>query len=91
MAAASKELGALHSLVTAAFKQRLEQDAEDNIPTDAATLGALIKFLKDNNITADASDQDDLHELREQLVKAGERKRASVLALVKEDLKVQEG
>lgn len=86
--ASSGELGGLHALVAKSFKQRLEDDIKDNIPTDAATLGALIKFLKDNNITADPADADNLSELRETLTeqrKVRAQRRGNVLALVKED------
>jgi hypothetical protein len=86
--ASSGELGGLHALVAKSFKQRLEDDIKDNIPTDAATLGALIKFLKDNNITADPADADDLGELRDKLSernKVRAQRRGNVLALVQAD------
>ena len=38
----------LHGLLAESFVNRLEEDSKDNIPTDAATLGAISKFLKDN-------------------------------------------
>lgn len=47
------ELQELHRLIAQSLNQRIEADMEDGIPTDAATLGAAIKFLKDNSITAD--------------------------------------
>lgn len=81
------ELNKLHRLVTRSFHTRLEADLEDGIPTDAATLGAAIKFLKDNEVSADPADKDDLQDLRESLKKQAEKRKAgSVLELVKGDL-----
>ena len=39
------ELAELHRLIAAALKQRIEHDMQDGVPTDAASLGAAIKFL----------------------------------------------
>lgn len=83
------ELAELHRLITRSFKERIELDLEDKIPTDAATLGAAIKFLKDNAVTADPADADDLSTLRDTLKTAAEERRArtgKLLALVKEDI-----
>ena len=51
------ELQELHQLVAKSLNTRISQDMEDNLPTDAATLGAAIKFLKDNSVTADPADR----------------------------------
>jgi hypothetical protein len=67
---------------------------EDNLPTDAATLGAAIKFLKDNNVSADPADADDLSALRDKLKQQAEQRRAgrsNVVQLATSDLKVMEG
>lgn len=88
------ELSELHKLITKSLVQRIEADIEDNIPTDAATLGAAIKFLKDNAVTADPADQDDLTALRDKLKEQSEtrRKRVNdVLTLVQSDLNVMQG
>lgn len=88
-AASLVELNELHRKVAESLKTRIEQDLEDNIPTDAATLGAAIKFLKDNNVTADPADAADLHDLRSKLSEAADkrRKRASnVIALAEKDV-----
>lgn len=89
MASTRKELEELHKLITKSFTERIRQDLEDNIPTDAATLGGAVKFLKDNAVTADPADQDDLSDLREQLTQAAAKRKQRVgntLALVKGDL-----
>lgn len=61
------ELEALHRLIARSLTERIQQDMEDKLPTDAATLGAAIKFLKDNNVSADPADADDLSALRDKL------------------------
>lgn len=94
MASSRKELEELHSLIAKSFKTRIDADIEDGIPTDAATLSAAVKFLKDNAVTADPADQDDLSELRDRMTAAAQtrKKRVSnVLALVETDLKEAHG
>lgn len=89
MAATLKELQELHKIVAQSLKQRISQDMEDQLPTDAATLGAAIKFLKDNNVSADPADADDLTELRDKLTQQmQERKnrRGAALAAAQGDI-----
>lgn len=84
-----KELDELHTLVTRSYKERITQDLADNIPTDAATLSGAVKFLKDNAVTADPADQDDLAEMRDRLKDLAEKRRnktKSTLALVQADM-----
>lgn len=88
-AATLGELQELHRKVAVSLRTRIEDDLRDNIPTDAATLGAAIKFLKDNAITADPADADDLQDLRTKLTeqaKARRSKAASVVQLVRDDV-----
>lgn len=83
------ELNSLHALIAKSLTQRIEQDINDNIPTDAATLGAAIKFLKDNNVTADPADADDLSTLRDRLKEQSAQRRrkvGNVVALASADL-----
>ena len=87
------ELQELHRLVAKSLNQRITLDMEDNIPTDAATLGAAIKFLKDNAVTADPADADDLSDLRNKLKEQAASRRArgsNVVALASADLQVME-
>jgi hypothetical protein len=89
MATSRKELEELHVLVAQSYKNRIEQDIADNIPTDAATLSGAVKFLKDNAITADPADQDDLADLRNSLREQAEKRRkkqGAHLALAKSDM-----
>lgn len=82
----------LHGLLTESFLRRLADDARDEIPTDAATLGAISKFLKDNEVTADPADNTELADLKAQFMelqgqRQNGRKAGRVLELVKADLK----
>lgn len=89
-AATLGELQELHRLIAKSLNMRIEQDIVDNIPTDAATLGAAIKFLKDNAVTADPADADDLGALRDKLAKQAKERRergSNVVALAASDLK----
>lgn len=93
-AASLADLQDLHSLIARSLNQRISQDMEDGLPTDAATLGAAIKFLKDNNVSADPADADDLSALRDKLKQQAEQRRAgrsNVVKLATQDLKVLEG
>ena len=58
----------LHGLLADSFVHRLEEDKRDKIPTDAATLGAISKFLKDNEVTADPADNTELADLKQQFM-----------------------
>ena len=92
-AASLADLQELHSLIARSLNQRITQDMEDGLPTDAATLGAAIKFLKDNNVSADPADADDLSALRDKLKQQAEQRRAgrsNVVQLATQDLKVME-
>lgn len=94
MTASVDDLNDLHALVVKSMKERIEADIKDGIPTDAATLGAAIKMLKDNAITADPQNKDDLTALRDKLKAESEARRKrnmdNVLSLVKEDMKAME-
>ena len=93
-AASLADLQDLHSLIARSLNQRISQDMVDGLPTDAATLGAAIKFLKDNNVSADPADADDLSALRDKLKQQAEQRRAgrsNVVQLATQDLKVMEG
>lgn len=88
------DLQDLHRLVAKSLNHRIQQDMDDEIPTDAATLGAAIKFLKDNSVSADPADAEDLNGLREKLRKQADdrnTRRGNVLSLVNADLKEATG
>lgn len=88
--ASLEKLHKLHGMLADSFASRLEQDIKDNIPTDAATLGAISKFLKDNEVTADPADDSDLADLKNKFKEAQDNRRnrgANVVALAAKDLK----
>ncbi len=88
-AASLSELQELHRLIAKSLNTRIAQDMDDNIPTDAATLGAAIKFLKDNAVTADPADSDDLGALRDKLKEQAQTRRNranNIVSLVQEDM-----
>lgn len=96
--ASASELNDLHAAVAKSLRERIEQDMKDLVPTDAATLGAAIKFLKDNNISADPENSEDLTILRNDLTEQARQrdkeraeKRAGVLKLIKKDGDVMTG
>lgn len=93
-AAPVAELHTLHRLVARSLTERIRQDMEDKLPTDAATIGAAIKFLKDNNVSADPADSEDLGGLREALAEARAKRaqnRSNVVSLAGADLKQATG
>jgi len=86
MAVSLDDLQELQAKMVQGLKQRLDADLEDNVPTDAATLGVIAKLLKDNNVVVSPQDKESLTEKRDQLARqSAERaaKRAQQLALVK--------
>lgn len=91
--ASMKEMEALLGLVVRSLSTRIEQDIEDQLPTDAATLGAAIKLLKDNEVTVDPAQADDLIDMRESLQRklqeqadARRKTRQNALELVRADM-----
>lgn len=91
-AASLDKLGELHDLLTKSHIKRLQQDMEDGVFTDAATLSAVAKFLADNNVFASPAENDDLADLRALASqRSAERKArrangASIVELVKSDM-----
>lgn len=89
-AASTQALAELHKLIAETLTKRITEDMRDGIPTDAATLSSAIKFLKDNAITADPADADDLSALRDKLKQQiNKNKVGNVISLATADL--QEG
>ena len=83
------ELKELHSLVTRSYTVRIKKDLDDDFPTDAATLSSAVKFLKDNAVTADPAEKDNLKGLQAKLKEAAEKRRVinrPLLAAVQNDL-----
>lgn len=89
MAASTESLHALHEKFSQQLADTLQRDIEDKMPTDAATLGVIKGFLKDNEITADPATRDMTSELqakfKQQQDLAKQRKEA-LLSVVKSDI-----
>lgn len=81
-------LSIIHRLLCLQMIQRLRMDIRDNVPTDAATISAMTKFLKDNEITADPADKSDLGDARKLLMQQSEARRrlASVTSIAPRDI-----
>lgn len=56
-AGTKSRLSALHAMFTEALIEELKAAGEEQIPLPAADKSVIAKFLKDNDITADADDE----------------------------------
>lgn len=71
--ASDKELGTLHKAVAVALQEQVEGYEEETehgtrtVKPSPALLGAAIAFLKNNNITASATDNEELSKLSKAL------------------------
>ena len=67
MAGAAKRsrLSELHRMLTEALIEEIKQSKEDGVPLPAADKSVIAKFLKDNDITADA-DSEEMQDLRDE-------------------------
>lgn len=67
MAGAAKRsrLSELHKMFTEALIEEINQSKEDKVPLPAADKSVIAKFLKDNDITADA-DSEEMQDLRDE-------------------------
>ena len=63
-AATKSRLSELHRMFTEALIEELKQAGKEEIPLPAADKSVIAKFLKDNDITADA-DSTEMQELRD--------------------------
>lgn len=86
MATSREIMETLHVRVSESLTKRIEADMKDEIPTDAATLSAAIKFLKDNDITSDPASRDDLNGLRDKLSEQRAQRKSNILQLAKADV-----
>lgn len=58
-------LSELHRMFTEALIEELKQAHDDDVPLPAADKSVIAKFLKDNDITADA-DSEEMQDLRDE-------------------------
>lgn len=84
MAAKSSQLGTLHELITAMFIGDIKMCKDEGIPMSASDKAVIVKFLKDNDITA-VIDDAKMKELNEEFADELSKKRAErVLQLVQQ-------
>lgn len=87
MAGAAKRsrLSELHRMFTEALIEEIKQSKDDEVPLPAADKSVIAKFLKDNDITADA-DSEEMRGLRDEfeddLAKAREKRKQEILGKV---------
>lgn len=78
-------LSELHRMFTEALIEELKQAKDEEVPLPAADKSVIAKFLKDNDITADA-DSEALQGLRDEfeddLAKAREKRKQEILGKV---------
>lgn len=84
MAAKSSQLGTLHELITEMFINDIKLCKDEGIPMSASDKAVIVKFLKDNDITA-VIDDAKMKELNEEFADELSKKRAErVLQLVQQ-------
>lgn len=79
-------LAELHNMFTEALIAEVEEAKQENIPLPAADKSVIAKFLKDNDITADADDermQQLGDEFEDELAKKRQERAAAILAKVR--------
>lgn len=87
-AATKSRLAELHRMFTEALIEEIEEAKRDEVPLPAADKSVIAKFLKDNDITADA-DSAEMQELRDEFQKDMDKKREERAANILE--RVQSG
>lgn len=84
MAAKSSQLGTLHELITEMFINDIKMCQDEGIPMSASDKAVIVKFLKDNDITA-VIDDAKMKELNDEFADELSKKRAErVLQLVQQ-------
>jgi hypothetical protein len=82
-AATKSRLSELHKMFTEALISELKQAGEEEIPLPAADKSVITKFLKDNEITADA-DSTEMQDLRDEFEdELAQKRRARAEELLK--------
>ncbi|QIG66544.1 terminase small subunit [Vibrio phage vB_VpaP_C2] len=87
-AASRSRLAALHAAFTDALIDELKQSREEEIPLPAADKSVIAKFLKDNNISADADDEamgELADEFEDELAQRREARKQELLGRLQEE------
>ena len=82
MAAKQSALSQLHEALAEMFLEDIRICKEEGIPMSSSDKGVIVKFLKDNNITADIDNQD-MQKLQDEFKdELAERRREKAQALL---------
>lgn len=79
-------LAGLHELLAQAMEDELKRCKDADLSVSAPFAAVIAKFLKDNNVTAEREDMDELAKLREQLEGGRASARAVLLSKAQEEL-----
>lgn len=82
MAAKQSVLAQLHEALAQQMLDELQWYKDNEIPVPAADKAAIAKFLKDNSITCDPADSEDLKALQEEFRKSSLARREKAARLV---------
>lgn len=84
MAAKSSRLGTLHEMITEMFIEDINLCKEEGIPMSASDKAVIVKFLKDNDVTA-VIDDARMKELNNEFAdELAAKRNAKILALVEQ-------
>ena len=84
MAAKQSALSALHEALAEMFLEDIRICREEGIPMSSSDKGVIVKFLKDNNITADI-DNADMQKLQDEFKdELAERRATRAAAMLRE-------
>ena len=84
MAAKQSALGLLHEALAEMFLEDIRICKEEGIPMSSSDKGVIVKFLKDNNITADI-DNEHMQTLKDEFQDELAQRRAARAAQLLED------
>lgn len=94
MAAKLTNMQKLHEMLAEQMLFELQWYRDENIPVPAADKAAISKFLKDNSVTCDPADADDIKRLQEEFAASSKERRERAIAAMKlsdDDIKSQYG
>lgn len=89
MPASTSKLSRLHEMLAEMMIEELETYKAEGLPVPAADKAAIAKFLKDNNVTCDPINADDIDKLRKEFQSRLDGQRSRIqeqMSLAKDDL-----
>lgn len=79
-------LAGLHELLAQAMEDELKRCKDADLPVSAPFAAVIAKFLKDNNVTAEREDMDELARLRAELEGGKASARAALMSKAQEEM-----